>query len=30
MKLVELIQTIVTPQLKTAQFKNRDLNIVGI
>ena len=29
-KLAELIQKIVQPQLKTAKFKNRDLNIIGI
>lgn len=30
LKLAELIQGIVTPQLKTAEFKNKDLNIIGI
>jgi len=29
-KLAELIQGIVRPQLKTAAFKNKDLNIIGI
>ena len=29
-KLVELIQEIVKPQLKTSTYKNRDLNIIGI
>jgi|TARA_B110001469_G_C9629989_1_gene315025 LysR family hydrogen peroxide-inducible transcriptional activator len=29
-KLADLIQKIVQPQLKTAKFKNKDLNIIGI
>ena len=29
-KLAELIQEIVKPQLKTTAFKNSDLNIIGI